>query len=251
MIESHLLERLRRVAAVGVPAAKGGGEDMWLAQGLARGKLHEVYGTADAAACGAGFAIMQAMLSGATPLLWLRIETAERATGRLHATGLAELGLAPEALIVVLVPDAPALLRASADAARCPGLGTVLIESWGPVRGLDLTATRRLMLAAEASGTTVVSLRIDAAPEPSAAETRWSVAAAASTPLAAQAPGLPALDIELLRRRGGPAGARWRVEWDRDTTSFRGAALSGAGLPLVADRAAARHPPAPVRRRSG
>jgi protein ImuA len=251
MVESHILERLRHMAAIGVRAQTGNAADSWLATGLPRGKLHEVYSSADEAACGAGFAIMQALLAGATPLLWLRLESVERAAGRLHATGLAELGLPPDALIVALVPDAPALLRAGADAARCPGLGTVLIESSGPMRGLDLTATRRLMLAAETSGVTVVSLRIDASPEPSAAETRWSVAAAASSPLAADAPGLPAIDIELLRRRGGPAGARWRVEWDRDTTSFRGAALSGAGLPLAADRAAARHPPAPVRRRSG
>lgn len=251
MVESPLLERLRRVATVGVRAQQGDGEDSWLHRGLARGKLHEVYSTADEAACGAGFAIMQAIVAGATPLLWLRIEATERTGGRLHASGLAELGLAPEALIVALVPDASALLRAGADAARCPGLGTVLIESAGPMHGLDLTATRRLMLAAEASGTTVVSLRIEAAPIPSAAATRWQVAAAASTPLAAEAPGWPAMDVELLRRRGGPAGARWRVEWDRDTKSFSGAPLSGAGLPLAVDRAVARHPPAPVRRRSG
>ena len=33
-----------------------------------------------------------------------------------------------------------------------------VIECWGPMRGLDLTASRRLMLAAEASGVAVLVL---------------------------------------------------------------------------------------------
>ena len=50
-----------------------------------------------------------------------------------------------------------------------------------PEGGL-LTATRRLMLSAETSGVTVLSVRIGAEPAPSAAATRWGVAAAPSTP---------------------------------------------------------------------
>ena len=42
---------------------------------------------------------------------------------------------------------------------------------------------------------------------PSAAETRWSVSAAASREREANAPGAPAFDLELLRWRAGPAGA--------------------------------------------
>ena len=223
--------------------------DAWLAQGLTRAQLHEIYAVDDEdGPSGAGFGIAVALAAGALPLLWLRTEACERAQGRLHATGLIELGLAADSLVLGIVADEAALLRASADAARCAGLGTVLVESLGRAPGFDLTATRRLMLAAESSGVTVLSLRVGAEPTASAAATRWGVAAVPSVALEADAPGFPAFEVECLRRRGGPAGQRWRVEWDRDAKSFRGASLSGAGLSVAADRAAADQSAASVRR---
>jgi protein ImuA len=245
-----LIARLRGLAAAGSPAqADPRAADAWLGEGLARAQLHEIYAReADDGPSGIGFGIALALAARAVPLLWLRTEGCERAIGRPHAGGLADLGLPADSLVLAVVADEPALLRAAADAARCAGLGTLLIESAGAARGLDLTATRRLMLAAEASGVTVLSVRVGAEPSPSAAATRWGVAAVPSTALDANAPGFPAFDIECLRRRGGPAGTRWRVEWDRDAKSFRGTPLSGAGLSLAADRAAARHQAAPVRR---
>lgn len=227
----------------------------WLSAGLAAAQLHELYVAEQGdAASGAGFGIAQALAADAVPMLWIRTEASERQGGRLHAAGLAELGLDAARLVLVVVADEAALLRAAADAARCTGLGTLLIESWGRAPGLDLTATRRLMLAAETSGVTVLSLRVGAEQTPSAAATRWGVASVASTALEANAPGMPAFDIELLRRRGGPPGARWRVEWNRDAKCFfplasaERPALPGAGLPLAPGRAVARHPAAFVRR---
>ena len=223
--------------------------DAWLAQGLTRAQLHEIYAVDDEdGPSGAGFGIAVALAAGALPLLWLRTEACERAQGRLHATGLIELGLAADSLVLGIVADEAALLRASADAARCAGLGTVLVESLGRAPGFDLTATRRLMLAAESSGVTVLSLRVGAEPTASAAATRWGVAAVPSVALEADAPGFPAFEVECLRRRGGPAGQRWRVEWDRDAKNFRGASLSGAGLSVAADRAATDQSAASVRR---
>jgi protein ImuA len=113
---------------------------------------------------------------------------------------------------------------------------------------LDLTASRRLALAAEKSGVTLLLLRIDAQASPSAADTRWQVAAAPSQALEANAPGPVALDIELLRRRAGPAGMRWRVEWNRDACAFREPALSGAVVSLPSHRPAADS--GPLRRRA-
>jgi protein ImuA len=248
-----LIARLRRIAAGTGPAhAMTAPVDAWLARGLGRAQLHDIYAIeGEDGPSGAGFGIASTLAAGALPLLWLRTEAGERSQGRLHATGLIELGLSAESLVLGVVADEAALLRAAADAARCAGLGTVLVESVGRAPGFDLTATRRLMLAAESSGVTILSLRIGAQPTPSAAATRWSVAAVPSTALdqgvGEGAPGFPAFDVECLRRRGGPAGQRWRVEWDRDAKSFRGASLSGAGLSVAADRAAARHPAASVR----
>ena len=193
---------------------------------------------------------MLAIAGAAMPLLWLRTEAAERRTGRLHATGLLELGLAPDQLLLALVPEEAALLRAAADATRCAGLGTVLIEAWGIAPALDLTASRRLKLAAEQSGVTVLVLRAQAEPTPSATTTRWRVEARPSTALDANTPGAPTFSVELLRCRGAPAGTRWQVEWNRDDRCFRSAPLHGAGFPVAFDRAAAFNAPAPVRRRA-
>ena len=244
-----LIDRLRRAASLAARAEEGernAGDA--LAQGLGRAQLHEIHAfLQEEAASAAGFAIGCVLVASARPILWLRTEAAERQGGRLHGPGLIAMGLDPQDLVVVVVADDSALLRAAADGARCPGLGTVIAEGWGAMRGYDLTASRRLMLAAEASGVVMILLRVGGQVAPSAAVTRWSVASAPSRALAADAPGAPAYDLDLLRRRGGPAGARWRVEWNRDMQSFDPAPLSGARLPLVADRTVADRPPAPVR----
>jgi protein ImuA len=239
-----LIDRLRRAAALVAEGTDGGVESgRGFELRLAVAQLHEIHALSlEEAASGAGLALGCALTVGARPILWLRTEAAERQGGRLHGPGLVAMGLDPADLVVVVVADDAALLRAAADSARCPGLGTVIAEGWGVMRGLDLTASRRLMLAAEASGVLMLVLRVGGQVVPSAAATRWSVASAPSRAL-----GVPAYDLELLRRRGGPAGARWRVEWNRDTQSFDPAPLSGARLPLVADRAVAGAPPAPVR----
>ena len=214
--------------------------DVELGGGLARGRVHEMFAAeGDDAASAAGFAVMLALRAAeGAPILWLKSDEAERRGGRPHAPGLAELGGDPDALVMALAPDARALLRGAADAARCSGLGALIVECWGKCPALDLTASRRLSLAAEQSGVTLLMLRLEAEPSPSAADTRWAVTAAPSRALEANAPGPPQLEIELLRRRAGPSGMRWRLEWDRDRLAFREPALPGAVVPLPSRRPA-------------
>jgi len=215
--------------------------DRALGGGLAAGRLHELFPReAGDEASAMGFAVMLALrLTGAAgpggpPLLWLREEAAQR-RAPLHGPGLADLGLDPARLVLGVLPDVKALLRAGVDALRCAALGGVVLELGGNPPLLDLTASRRLSLAAEASGVTPLLLRLRGArPDPSAAQTRWQVASAPCAPLAADAPGHAMLDLALLRQRGGPGGFEWKVEWDRDAASFRPAALPGARLPLPA-----------------
>jgi protein ImuA len=227
------------------------GIDQALGGGLPAGRLHEVFAhEAQDEASAMGFAVMLAQCltldrgtggapsrQGAAadmplPILWLREEAAQRRAG-LHGPGLADLGLDPGRLILGVLPDARALLRASVDALRCVALGAVVLELGGNPPLLDLTASRRLALAAEASGVTPLLLRLSGAtPGPSAAQTRWDVACAPSAPIAADAPGHSALTLGLLRQRGGPAGLDWNVEWDRDAVCFRPAAVPGTRLPL-------------------
>jgi protein ImuA len=200
--------------------------------------MHEIYAADPNDVAGAaGFAaLLAAGLGGrgdrVKPLVWLHERRAMQACGVMQAEGLAELGGMPQACLFVQTEDSRTLLRASLDAARCTGLGAVIVQGQGQMPELDLTAGRRLSLAAQRSGVTLLLLRIGAEPAPSAAETRWSVVSAPSRALAANAPGAPTFDIELLRQRSGPSGMRWRLEWDRDRNMFRDTAISGAVVPV-------------------
>lgn len=266
------IERACAVETAAVAGTGHSGIDGALGGGLARGRVHEVFASqADDAGCAAGFVAGLAMRlgvglggglgvglgtgSGGT-LVWLREAQAERQGGRLHAPGLVEIGLDPARVIIGVLPDPLAVLRAAADVVRCPEVGVAVVELWREPRLLDLTASRRLALAAEASGVTVIALRIAAVPSPSAAQTRWQVAAAPSLPMEANAPGYPAWRVELLRQRGRPSGGDWRVEWNREQACFAdadgvadfgpdaggfatiAAAPSGAVLPFSAGRPA-------------
>lgn len=198
--------------------------DAYLDGGFQRGQLHEIF--ADAAednGSASGFAAMLA-LRGLHPgkgILWLRTFSGIRKGGRFNPCGFAELGGDPSALVMAVAADDTTLLRSASDALRCDGFGVVVIECWGSPAILDLTASRRLTLAADRSGATAVMLRLDAREQPSTANTRWSVRSAPSAQLEANAPGYPTLDLTLLRRRAGPSGKRWKVEWDRDRQTFR------------------------------
>ena len=211
----------------GIDAALGGG--------LMRARLHEIFAASlDDGGSAAGFAAMlgaQLARPGAT-IFWLREQAAEARGGCLHAPGLAELGIDPGRVILGVIDDALGLLRVAAEVVRCPDIDVAVIELWKNPRVLDLTASRRLAVAAQASGVTALMLRADAEPCPSAAQTRWSVASAIAAPLEASAPGYPTLDLNLLRQRGGAAGRSWHVEWNRDQGVFREAALPRAVVPL-------------------
>lgn len=210
--------------------------DAYLDGGLKRAQLHEIFAQqAGEAGAATGFAAMLALRAQppGRPLLWLRTERAEKRTGRFYAPGFAELGGDPASLLLAIVPDMVALLRGMADALRCAGLGAVIAECTGASRDFDLTASRRLTLAAGESGIPALMVRHDAEPVPSTADTRWAVRAARSRGLAANAPGLPALTVTLLRRRGGAFGRSFDLEWDRDRRVFSEAALFGDRLSLV------------------
>ncbi len=230
------LDALRRkVAAIeragdGTRAAAGrrvaldhGAVDAALGSGLAAGVLHEILpGTvADSAAAG-GFALALSLClaPSARPLVWIRSQAAGRESGELYADGIAALGLDPARLILVRLKDAGAILRAGVDTARCAALGAVIVELYGDPKALDLTSERRLLLAAEQSGVSVILLRPGAKSAPGGAETRWRVSSGRARPLPMNAPGRPAFDLTLVRHRHGPPGGPWRLEWNADAKRF-------------------------------
>jgi len=140
--------------------------------------------------------------------------------GALSMSGFAELGLDPRRVVMVRAADVESALRTSADALACDALGAVVLELWGETRQFDLVASRKLTLAAQASGVTGLLLRMAAQPLPSTAETRWMLRAAHSPPGAMwSAWGAPRFDAELVRNRHGPVG-RWIMEWKCDECLF-------------------------------
>ncbi|HEY0522326.1 MAG TPA: damage-inducible protein [Stellaceae bacterium] len=197
--------------------------------GLAAGALHEIMGAGpdeEDGAVTAAFAagILARLARGGTgggTVLWCLVRS------DLHAPGLARLGLDPARLVVVRGRRDADVLWAMEEALREGGGGGgngPVAAVLGEVSGLPATAGRRLQLAAETSGVTALVLRrwptgAVAARQrgvPTAASTRWRVAALPSVPAAAGEPGVgrPLWRVELLRCRGAAAGvpASWIVE---------------------------------------
>jgi protein ImuA len=219
-IETHGdVHRLRRVTLGHAEA------DAMLRGGLAKAAVHEVFAEGHQSASATGFiAGLAGRITARRPLVWVRQDFSEIESGALSMSGLSELGLDPRCLVMVRAADGESALRSAADALACDALGAVVLEVWGETRQLDLVASRKLTLAAQASGVTALLLRIAAAPAPSTAETRWIVRAAHSPPAPAaafwSAWGAPVFDVELVRNRHGPVG-RWIMEWNCDETLFR------------------------------
>jgi protein ImuA len=209
------------------------GADAALRGGLALGAMHEVFAEGHQSAAATGFiAGLAGRLAPRRPLVWVRQDFSEIELGALSMSGWAELGLDPRCVVSVRAADVDTALRTAADALACDAVGVVVLEVWGEVRQLDLTASRKLTLASQASGVTGLLLRAAAQPSPSTAETRWIVRAAHSPPAApfmlaapsmpaapGSAWGAPVFDAELVRNRHGPVG-RWIMEWKCDECLF-------------------------------
>ena len=190
--------------------------------GLPRGAVHEV--VERGAGVGTGFTVVLlarliAPLAGAETrrVLWCLGPRSLYEAGNLFAPGLAAFGFSPDRLILARGRGEDDVLWAMEEGLRCPLLAAVV----GEIHAIDLVASRRLQLAAEASGVTGFLVRPrDARLALTAALTRWRVAAA---PSAGAAPGgVPgqaigtAWQVELVRCRGGVPGA-WSMAWHRNS----------------------------------
>ena len=221
--------------------------DAALQGGLAKGALHEVFaeGGRHGASATGFIAGLTARVSARRPLVWVRQDFCELEAGSLSMHGLAELGLDPRCVVTVRAPHVESALRTTADALACDALGAVVLEVWGEARPLDLVASRKLTLAAQASGVTALLLRLAAMPVPSTAESRWIVRAAHSPPSAEW--GAPRFDAQLVRNRHGPTG-RWIMEWKCDACLFSETADS---VPVAAAPAHRPHQAGVILQRAG
>lgn len=203
--------------------------------------IHELYAAnaADAVAVNA-FALAVGMLSAnGQHVVWALDAMMASEHGTPYGVGVEEMGIDSSRVLLVKAPNIKSLLLVGEESLKSSLVGSVVISAWGNPKAFSLNSSRRLALAAKWGGSTLFCVRAGVEPSPSAAETRWSVKATASTSLAGGAPGHPSFSLTLLRRRGGGEVKNWILEWDRDARSFREPApLSGAMVPVAAQRPA-------------
>jgi protein ImuA len=237
-MEQHL-SRLRRAIAtsealvdetrmlpLGVPEV-----DAALGGGLSCAALHELSAAPVHLGAAAGFALALAARSPkAQHVLWIATDFGMLETGALYGPGLDLLGLDTERLLVARVARPVDALFAMEEALKCRALSTIVAE----VNEVDLTATRRLSLAAREGGALGLLLRHKPSCSPSAARTRWDVSGAPSVPDELGGLGRTAFRLSLLRNRRGPCGT-WTLTWDHHERVF-------AALPVGVAAAAADRP---------
>ncbi|RVO18194.1 damage-inducible mutagenesis protein [Sinorhizobium meliloti] len=173
--------------------------------GLAFGALHEVASGGKGAIDGAAAALFIGGIAARTTgkVVWCLTRF------DLFFPALAQVGLHPDRVIFVECDKEETVLASFEEALRYGGLGAVVAEL---VR-LPMTASRRLQLAAEKSGTLGLVIRrwrrqTEASDfgMPTAAATRWRISVLPSEPLPVPGVGRARWLAELMRVRAGEGG---------------------------------------------
>jgi protein ImuA len=168
-------------------------------------------------------------------VVWLQTDFAALEAGLPYGPGLDLIRLVMDRLMIVRVPHPRDLLWGFEEALKSPAVAVVLGELPESAGAADLTATRRLSLAARAGGGIGLLLRHRPGGIATAAMTRWEVAAAPSRPDRYGGLGRTAFALSLNRNRRGPCG-RWIVSWDHAEHSFMPQALPLGLAQTAADR---------------
>ena len=209
------------------------GLDTALDGGIPRAALTEITSSQSRdAAVVAGFALALATLAGKvagkeSPVLWIGLANFFFEAGLPYVPGFARLfGFAPDRLLLVQPRRIEDALWVAEEAAIQNRFAAVLLELQGNPAKLTLTATRRLHHRARAAGYPLFLIRHGGEEEPTAAPTRLSVSAAASTfreTLAGPVPrsiGPPAFAVTLSRSRTGKEGT-FVLEWNSHDLTFQ------------------------------
>lgn len=175
--------------------------------GLQRGGIHDVVG--DLPAITGFLAALLGRQKAVARLLWIT------PYADLFAPGLSQIGLDHKRLVVAAARRDDDRLWAAEEGLREAGIHAVIAE----IEDADLTETKRLQLAAEASGG--IGFLVRRRRQASAALTRWLIEPARSQD------GRAAWRVTLERCRGAEAGGSWIVRWDDASLSFRLVAALG------------------------
>ena len=219
--------------------------DAALGGGLAFGHLHEIAPAAPLyLGAAAGFALaLAARAKTHKHALWIQSDFAGHEAGPLYGPGLTALGLSMQRLLFLRVAHPADVLWAMEESLKSRVLSAVIAELTEDGAAADLTATRRLTLAARDGGGLGLLLRHRISPEPSAAATRWSVAAAPGLTDSFGGLGRTAFSLSLVKNRRGPLG-RWTMQWDHHECSF-------SPLPFALAETASDRPAGAQRVRAG
>ena len=230
-----------KLAAAGDPTSSPSGVatvDAALGGGLAFGTLHDIAAEAPAQmGAAAGFAAALAARAAvqatpSRPVLWIQQEVASFEAGRLYGPGFSAFGLPMGRLVVLRVMRTRDVLWAMEEALASGALAAVVAEL--VKNEADLTATRRLSLAASEADTLALLLNHQVSPTASAAATRWRVCAHPGPRDAFGGLGLTAFTLSLVKNRHGPSGL-WHIVWNHHERVFS-AATSGGVVAAAFDR---------------
>jgi protein ImuA len=195
--------------------------DAVLGGGLAPGALHEISPVAPIhLGAASGFTLALAALAGKVggrETLLIQTDMTRFEAGAPYGIGLDLFGLPARRLLVLRARRAIDALFAMEEALKCRAVATVIAEL--PDDTADLTATRRLSLAARTHDGLGLLLRHRATAMPSAATTRWEVAASPGAHDACGGIGTTAFLLSLVKNRRGPCG-RFRVAWSHHELAF-------------------------------
>jgi protein ImuA len=219
--------------------------------GLVSGAIHELLPATEgdfAAALGFGLGLLARLTqTRPQPVLWAVPSHETFRHGIAYPVGIAAFGLDPRCLLHLAVATAQDALWALEEGLSSAALAAVIGILPASNKSYDFTASRRLSLRAASSGVAALLIRPHAGADngsnwPTAAVTRWLIAAQPSAPLRRRGLSMPGIgpprwQVDLVRcKRGRPH--RWLVEWDHETLSFRLAAPLADRAPAMADPAA-------------
>lgn len=201
--------------------------DAALRGGLAPASLHEVAPAASrdfGSAVGFVLALAACAAHNGRDTLWIQTDFTAVESGSIYGPGCDLFGLPIRQLLTLKVPRPLDALWAMEEALKCRALASVIAELPNDGSIADLTATRRLALAAREGGGFGFLFRHRPSPLTSSAETRWQVAAALSHPNQFGGLGRTAFDLSLTKSCRGPTG-RWPVAWDHHERVFSALSL--------------------------
>lgn len=217
--------------------------DRALAGGLAPAALHEITPAAMTdlgSAIGFALGLAARARQRGKSLVWITTDFAALEAGGTYGLGCDLFGLAARDLVIVRVARAADALWAMEEALKCRALSAAVAELPNDAPMADLTATRRLTLAARDGGAFGFLLRHRGSALTSSAETRWRVAAAPALPDRFGGIGAATFSLTLHKNRRGPTG-RWPIAWNHHECAFEALSLGvAAAAPDRQDRAPLR-----------